>query len=288
MGYFISIIIPTYNRKKYISRALDSIFNQGYKDCEIIIIDDNSTDDTKNVIEKYQIGEKRIKYIKNTVNRGVNYSRNRGIKASSGKWIAFLDSDDEYLPDSLLSISSILKTNSNIDVVGFKNLVSMPNSKKYIQSGLMLNDWKEYCPSYEDIVFKNNIKGDIHIIINKRVFNQKYYFLEDVRGLESIYFASLAKNNFKFKYFNINTVIVHCDAGDRLSIRNHNIGSAQFAKKTEEFMKDHWLIIKKYPEKKIYYSLKIASYYLRARNLNTVYWLIKAMFYKISSVLLKS
>lgn len=288
MIVFISIVIPTYNRGKFISRAIDSIINQNYKNLEIVIVDDGSTDDTENVIKKYQIGEKRIKYIKNTVNRGVNYSRNCGIKASTGEWIAFLDSDDEYLPSSLLTICNILKSNNHIDVAGFMNLVSNPNSKKYIQNGLMLNNWNEYYPTYEDIVFKRNIKGDIHYIINKRVFNQKYYFMEDIRGLESLYYAKLAKNNYKFKYFNINVVLVHCDAANRLSIKNNGIRSVIFAKKAEEFMRDHWSIIKKYPEKKMHYSLRIASYYLGVDNLNAIYWLIKVMAYKISSVLLKS
>ena len=93
----ISVIIPTFNRSKTIFRAIDSILKQTYKPYEIIVVDDGSTDGTKDlVINKYP----SIKYFYQS-NNGVSKARNKGVHESKGEWIAFLDSDDEWLPKKL-------------------------------------------------------------------------------------------------------------------------------------------------------------------------------------------
>lgn len=109
----VSIIIPVYNASKHIVRALDSIKNQTYKNYEVIVIDDGSTDDSCKIIEGHVID---LKLIQKT-NGGVSSARNVGIKAATGKYIAFLDSDDEWLPSKLLvQITQIEKNNALIAV----------------------------------------------------------------------------------------------------------------------------------------------------------------------------
>ena len=93
----VSVIIPTYNRSKYVTKAIDSVLGQTYKDYEIIVVDDGSTDNTKEVLKPYT---DRIKYLYQE-NTGVSAARNAGIRAAGGQWIAFLDSDDEWLPEKL-------------------------------------------------------------------------------------------------------------------------------------------------------------------------------------------
>ena len=93
----ISVIIPTYNRANFILSAINSVLNQTYKDYEIIIIDDGSTDSTKEMLEQYK---NAIVYIYQE-NSGVSAARNAGIKLAKGDWIAFLDSDDEWHDDYL-------------------------------------------------------------------------------------------------------------------------------------------------------------------------------------------
>lgn len=88
----VSVIIPTYNREKYIKRAIDSVLSQTYQNFEIIIIDDGSTDNTKEFLQSY-FGDKRICYIYQD-NQGVATANNNGIKKASGKYIALLHSDD--------------------------------------------------------------------------------------------------------------------------------------------------------------------------------------------------
>ncbi len=93
----ISVIIPVFNREKYISEAIESVLNQQYKPKEIIVVDDGSTDGTAQVLSQY--GEKII-YIYQE-NKGVSTSRNQGILNSTSEFITFLDSDDIWLPEKL-------------------------------------------------------------------------------------------------------------------------------------------------------------------------------------------
>lgn len=96
----ISVILPTYNRAKEIPKSIESILNQTYKDFELIIIDDGSTDNTQEVVATYQ--DHRIHYIKNmTSEHGVSTARNIGIRESKGEYITFNDSDDIFYSDKL-------------------------------------------------------------------------------------------------------------------------------------------------------------------------------------------
>lgn len=104
----ISVILPTYNRAKEIPKSIESILNQTYKDFELIIIDDGSTDNTQEVVAGYQ--DKRIRYIQNTTSKhGVSVARNIGIRESTGEYITFNDSDDVFYPDKLEKQSAFLE-----------------------------------------------------------------------------------------------------------------------------------------------------------------------------------
>lgn len=97
----VSIIMPAYNAEKYIEQAIRSVQAQTYKEWELIVINDCSTDNTEQIVLKIASGDKRIRYLKNAVNSGVSESRNVGIKKSRNDWIAFLDSDDCWTTDKL-------------------------------------------------------------------------------------------------------------------------------------------------------------------------------------------
>jgi glycosyltransferase involved in cell wall biosynthesis len=93
----VSVIIPTYNRAGFIAAAIESVLRQSFKDVEIIVIDDGSTDNTSAILKPYY---KHVVYIPQA-NTGVSAARNAGILQAKGDWIAFLDSDDEWLPEYL-------------------------------------------------------------------------------------------------------------------------------------------------------------------------------------------
>ena len=106
----ISVIVPTYNVEEYISKCLDSIINQTYKNYEIICIDDCSSDNTYKILKEYEKKYNNIKVIKNEKNSGAGYSRNKALEIATGKYVSFIDSDDyienNFLEELIKSIKS--------------------------------------------------------------------------------------------------------------------------------------------------------------------------------------
>ena len=98
----VSIIVPVYNAVKYIETTIDMVSRQTYKDWELILVDDASTDGSADLIEKIVASQgKRVRLIRKSVNEGAAAARNTGIDASAGRYIAFLDADDVWMPDKL-------------------------------------------------------------------------------------------------------------------------------------------------------------------------------------------
>ncbi len=95
----VSVVIPTYNRAYIINQTIQSVLAQTYPDFELILVDDGSRDNTQEVVNKFN--DSRIRYIQHERNAGVSAARNTGIEAARGEYIAFLDSDDEWLPEKL-------------------------------------------------------------------------------------------------------------------------------------------------------------------------------------------
>lgn len=112
----VSIIIPTFNRAGVLPKALDSVLTQEYHDWELIVVDDGSTDDTPRVIADYQRRIPALRYVRQT-NRKQAAARNHGMRLARGKYLAFLDSDDEWLPGKLRRQAAILDTHPEIGMV---------------------------------------------------------------------------------------------------------------------------------------------------------------------------
>lgn len=110
MSELVSIIMPSYNTAKYIAETIESVQEQSYTNWELIIVDDCSKDNTDAVVEKY-LSDKRIIYIKNEQNSGAAICRNRALQMAKGKWIAFLDSDDVWVPQKLERQLNFMKQN---------------------------------------------------------------------------------------------------------------------------------------------------------------------------------
>ncbi len=109
----VSVIIPTYNRGDFLKSSVNSVLKQTYEDYELIISDDASTDHTRKYVES--ISDSRVVYICNKTNRGVAATRNSALKISRGDYIAFLDDDDEWLPEKLsLQVEKIEKSSPDV------------------------------------------------------------------------------------------------------------------------------------------------------------------------------
>ena len=111
----ISVIIPIFNREKLISRTLNCFKVQSFKDWECIIVDDYSTDKTKEIVMSHVDEDSRFRYTKNTHSKGAQGARNTGIEMARGEWVALFDSDDYAYPNFLEELSN--KISDNIDVI---------------------------------------------------------------------------------------------------------------------------------------------------------------------------
>lgn len=115
MDIVLSIVVPTYNREKVVQRALESVLSSSRKNIEVIVSDDGSKDNTLSLVK--EIKDSRIAIIDNKVNNNANYARNRAIERAKGNLIAFLDSDDEFLPGRIDYILDFFSVNQDIDVL---------------------------------------------------------------------------------------------------------------------------------------------------------------------------
>jgi len=113
----MGVIIPTFNRARFLERAVTSVLRQGVTPLEILIVDDRSTDDTRQVVERLQEMCGDIRYLANDRTKGPSGARNKGILNASGRYLAFLDSDDEWLDDHLTEAVDVLASHNEIDVL---------------------------------------------------------------------------------------------------------------------------------------------------------------------------
>lgn len=118
MNPLISVLIPAYNVEDYIEEAVISIINQTYKNLEIIIINDCSTDCTDSICKSLVLLDERIKYFSNEVNSGISVTLNKGLEAAQGEYILRMDSDDISLPNRVEILLEHLIKNPEIDIVG--------------------------------------------------------------------------------------------------------------------------------------------------------------------------
>lgn len=136
----VSVIIPVYNTEDYLEECLDSVLNQTLKEIEVICIDDKSTDNSLNILEKYGKKDSRIKIIKNKENTGQAVGRNIGLKEVKGEYVSFIDSDDKIDLDTYEKLYNFSKTKQ--DVILF-NMVRLDDKGNITPSELHLKSIKE-------------------------------------------------------------------------------------------------------------------------------------------------
>ena len=142
MAPLISIIVITYNRACFLAEALDSIQKQSFRDYEIILVDDGSTDNTKEIVEKYQ----GIRYVYQE-HSGIPKARNTAIKAARGKWIAALDSDDLWKEDKLQKQVDYLRMHPDCRIVftSYSNFTDIPEDKLVRRQRDLLQTVTKWC-----------------------------------------------------------------------------------------------------------------------------------------------
>lgn len=207
---FISIIIASYNYEKYISQAIQSVINQTYKNWELIIVDDGSSDNSISVIEEFVNKDKRIKFYQHSdkKNHGLVETLKLALIKSSGEWIAFLESDDVWMEDCLEKRVEVLKNYqnvglifNNVDLIGDdKKIIEMSNVVKSTQDKLIQ---KKY-PSnmFRDFALNNPILTFSSVMIKHSVINEKYFNPTIDKLFDWWLYIHLAKDN-EFLYLNL-------------------------------------------------------------------------------------
>jgi glycosyltransferase involved in cell wall biosynthesis len=176
-GDLVSVIMPSYNAEKLIGRTIESVLDQSYLNWELLVIDDCSKDNTRDVVSKLAQSDSRIKLISLDKNHGAPAApRNIGVREAKGEWIAFLDADDLWHPKKL-EVQLKLMTELNV-------AFSSSLSRNFKDEKDISNDEVSDNPSYEKITFsKQRFKGRIANsgVVVRKYLMLKYPFNEDFR-----------------------------------------------------------------------------------------------------------
>lgn len=194
-----SVVIPAYNAQKYILNALEAVKNQTYKNYEVLITNNGSTDKTLDLVTTYIRENPQIKIkVFTQENRGISGSRNTGIYAASGDYICFLDADDWWNSNKLYEINKVLEKNEKIDVIYHNQLMRTSTSSKKIVCRKLKR------PVYEDLLFNGNTLLTSATVVRAAVVKEIGGFRMELVSGEEDYdlWLRLAKKGCEFYWVN--------------------------------------------------------------------------------------
>ena len=205
----VSIIMPAYNCGDFIGTTLDSVINQSYKNWEVIVVDDCSTDNTADVVQEYIKKDNRIKYHKLEKNSGAAVARNKAVDLASGKYMAFLDSDDVWFPEKLTKQIGFMEEND----YGFTctSYTKIDEQGEYLNRTIIAQPRRDYdgvlktCPGNSTVIYNAEKLGKFKIPdIKKRndyvmwlqvIKKEKYlYGIEEPLGSHRIRTEGISSN----------------------------------------------------------------------------------------------
>lgn len=273
----VSVIIPTYNRAHLISRAIQSVLNQTYQDFEIIVVDDASKDNTEEVMKSFD--DERVIYLRHKNNRGAQAARNTGIKAAKGEWIAFLDSDDEWLPQRL-EVGFSLAHKTGVSVVHSECYIKSSKDNKLKIFGIPHKSGDIYVDllKYPGPMFQG-------LLVKRECLERIGYLDEDIISYQEWDTAIRLARYYKFGFVEKPLFIYHCHEDETIS-KDMKRGADGWAQIVEKNRKDicevagkkalqrHYIILagKYYSVREFEISSK---YYRQLSELSTGFWKIK-------------
>ena len=165
----VSVIIPVYNGSKYLYQCIESVINQDYKNLEIIVVDDNSSDNSISIIKKFK--DRRIKLIKLNNHLGVSKARNRGIDEASGELICFIDSDDYWYLDKISKQVRFILDNDYKFIYG--SYLYLKNNHTHIAKVPKMITYNE--------ALKNTTIFTSTVMFNMKYLNKKDIYMPDIK-----------------------------------------------------------------------------------------------------------
>jgi len=171
MHPYFSIVIPTFNCSDLLQKALTSVFSQTYQNFEVIVVDNSSTDNTKDVLNSFD--DKTLRVIRVNNNGIIAHSRNKGIENAKGDWIAFLDSDDVWMPDKLEKVKIAINNNPGVILVSHDEWYVVNGKRKgHLKHGPAGND------IYERLLFNGNCLSTSAVSLKKDIAMESGGFSE--------------------------------------------------------------------------------------------------------------
>lgn len=164
----ISVIMPVYNTERFVGEAIESILNQTFTDFELVIIDDGSTDSSREIIQHYAQQDQRIKAYQNEENKGISYTRNKLIELSQTNYIAAQDSDDISLPQRLELSYNYLQNHRDCAVVGWNNII--------IDEEWVVVWYRKYSNNIKNIILKKSPLSQPSIMLRKDCFHKVWWY----------------------------------------------------------------------------------------------------------------
>ena len=191
----ITVFMAVYNGEKYLKQAIDSTLNQTFKDFELLIVDDGSTDDSFLIAKKYS--DKRIRIVQNTNNKGLAFTRNRGIEEARGKYLATLDCDDISFKNRLATQMAFLSQNKDVAICGGK-IKYIDEQLNYTGKLFSLRGDQDFLKT---ILMFNNIFFNSSTMINTSVL-RKFHFEESLAPAEDFDLFEKIAAQYKIAFLN--------------------------------------------------------------------------------------
>lgn len=256
----VSVIIPTCNRAEMVRRAIESVRAQTWQgDMEIIVVSDGSTDNTEETVASFD--DSRIRFFKHKTSRGASAARNAGLRASRGKYIAFLDDDDEWTRDKLeVQMPVIEKSDPRIGLVYAWMECKENGERLYVHSPELRGD------VFEQMLDGQVVGGCPTVIIKREVLDLVPGFDEELRRGNDGDFYRRISEHYHVDYVPKVLAHVHFGHADRISIDNRrNLEAVIFAleKRLGQFQGAYV----KYPERKVSVLIQIMTSCLKTGHL---------------------
>jgi glycosyltransferase involved in cell wall biosynthesis len=221
-GVAVSVVLPTYNRALTIERAIESVLNQTFADLEILVVDDGSTDDTHLVLSKYA-GRSNVTLV-STPHRGCSAARNMGIKMSRGRYVAFQDSDDEWVPEKLATAMAFLDGTAPETGVFYSDMMLiLPDGRSAVlkspevERGVLVD---ERTLDYQVLFI-----GIQSAVIKRQCFDEAGCFDEALPRLIDL--ELLIRLSDKFRFVRCQEVLVKYYFGDGISMNSQALVAAR-------------------------------------------------------------
>ncbi len=252
-----SVVIPTYNHANFLKIALQSVIDQDYESWEAIVVDNNSSDNTKEVIDSFE--DSRIRVVSINNNGIIAASRNIGIKESNGDWIAFLDSDDNWYTQKLSTIYRCIKDNTQLDVVSNDEYVVTKNekNKKILRYGPLPEN------SYKNMLLFGNKLSTSATVVKKDFLDNNFLNFSEEKDFVTVedydFWLNLSRHKANFKF-------IHKIMGEYLIHESNNSKREEIHKKNNfNLLKHHVFKIQDFEKdrqslfKKVIFRLNLHS-----------------------------